>query len=133
MSVRVLVVDDDPEIRSVVRLVLQREGFEADEAADVDALFASLDAGTGPDLILLDLTLPGPSGWAALARLKDDPTASHIPVVLLTAHDDDQFRAAAKSKGAAGYLTKPFKNWELVDVVRRNATGPPVDPRAGER
>jgi CheY-like chemotaxis protein len=120
VSLCVLVVDDDPDIRYLARRYLEHEDIVVVEAAGVDEMFASLDGGTEPDLILLDLTMPGASGWTAVSRLKGDPSRSEIPVVIFTAHDDAEFRAAAKSKGVSAYLTKPFESWELVDAVKRN-------------
>lgn len=118
MAVRVVVVDDDPDIRVIVRTLLNQEGIDVDEASTADELFALLDEGELPDVILLDLTMPGPSGWAVLPRLKEDPERAKIPVILLTGHNDPEFKAAAKSRGAAAYVTKPFKDWELIDAVR---------------
>jgi CheY-like chemotaxis protein len=119
MGVRVLVVDDDPDIRLVVRALLSAEGMEVAEAGNVNDLFASLDEQL-PDVILLDLTMPGPSGWQVLPKLQSDPARAKIPVIVLTGHNDPEFKAAAKTRGAAGYVTKPFKDWELIDAVKRH-------------
>jgi len=118
MAVRVLVVDDDEDLRFIVARMLAKEGIETDEAANVKELFAYLDDGGAPDLILLDLTMPGPSGWKVFPQLQSNPKTATIPVIVVTGHDDPEFKAAAKSRGAAGYLTKPFRDWELTDTVK---------------
>jgi CheY-like chemotaxis protein len=120
MGVRVLVVDDDPDIRLVVKALLATEAIDVDEAGSVKALFETLDAGPLPDVILLDLTMPGPSGWNVLPKLQEDPVRAKIPVIVLTGHNDPEFKNAAKTRGAAGYITKPFKDWELIDAVKRH-------------
>ena len=113
-----LVVDDDPDLRLLVVRTLAKEGIEADEVATVDELFAYLDEYELPDLILLDLTMPGPSGWNVFPRLKADPELANIPVIVVTGHDDPEFKASAKARGAAAFLTKPFRDWELTDLVK---------------
>jgi len=123
MSIRVLIVDDDADLRAVVHHLLTREGMEVGEASNAEELFAALDEGELPDLILLDLTMPGSSGWNVFPRLKSDPERAKIPVIVLTGHNDPQFKEAAKARGAAGYLTKPFKDWELIDEVQRHVRG----------
>lgn len=120
MGVRVLVVDDDADVRFIVRRLLEDAGMEVHEAGSVSELFSSLDESELPDVILLDLTMPGPSGWGVLPKLQSDPLRAKIPVVVLTGHNDPEFKAAAKARGAAGYVTKPFKDWELVDAVKRH-------------
>jgi CheY-like chemotaxis protein len=119
MGIRVLVVDDDADLRLLVVRTLEKEGIEADGVGTVDELFAYLDEFELPDLILLDLTMPGPSGWNVFPRLKADPELAKIPVVVLTGHSDPEFKASAKARGAAGYLTKPFRDWELTDAVKK--------------
>ncbi len=119
MPVRVLVVDDDPDLRFIVGRMLANEGIEADEAGSVDELFTYLESNDPPDLILLDLTMPGPSGWKVFPRLQAEPKFAKIPVVVVTGHDDAEFKSAAKERGAAGYVTKPFRDWELTDAVKR--------------
>jgi CheY-like chemotaxis protein len=118
-EVRVIVVDDDADLRFIVARMLAKEGIDVDEATNVDELFTYLEDGGAPDLILLDLTMPGPSGWKVFPQLKSDPKTANIPVIVVTGHDDPEFKAAAKSRGAAGYLTKPFRDWELTDAVKR--------------
>ena len=119
MAIRVLIVDDDPDLRSIVSTMLEAESIESDEASNVDELFAYLESHDAPDLILLDLTMPGPSGWNVFPKLQAEPKYAKIPVVVVTGHDDAEFKSAAKTRGAAGYLTKPFRDWELTDAVKR--------------
>ena len=119
MGVRVLIVDDDADLRFIVGRMLEKEGIDTDEAANVNELFSYLEDGGDPDLILLDLTMPGPSGWKVFPQLQSNPKTATIPVIVVTGHDDPEFKAAAKSRGAAGYLTKPFRDWELTDAVKK--------------
>ena len=127
-GMRVLVVDDDPSIRRLVRAFLTNEGAEILEAENVDELSGLLDGGTRPSVIVLDLSMPGKSGWTALPRLLEQ--GDEIPVVILTAHNDVEFKKSAIKRGVSSYLTKPFKGWEIVDAVMK-AAGPKRDPWAG--
>src|SRR4051794_2804868 len=122
MAIRVVIVDDDPDIRFIASRILSAEEMETAEAEDLEQLLEVLDGGFKADLILLDLTLPGASGWTVLTRLQSNPDYAKIPVVILTGHDDPEFKNAAKNRGVAGYITKPFREWELSDTVKRTVS-----------
>jgi DNA-binding response OmpR family regulator len=122
MSQHVLVVDDDPTVSDVVRRYLERSGFEVTLAADgAQALAAA--AGQRPDLVVLDLMLPGLDGLEVCRRLRDRD--ADLPVVMLTALGDESDRVLGLSLGADDYVTKPFSPRELVlrvqSVLRRAA------------
>ncbi len=88
MKVRVLVVDDDQEVRSLVRMILESKGMEVEEAATGEEALLKLREGEGddrPDLVLLDVMMPGMSGWEVLRELKKDEELRSIPVVMLSA------------------------------------------------
>ena len=119
MEIQVLVVDDDSEIRRLVQLSLARERIDVAEAGSVDEMMEYLAAGTIPDVIFLDLRLPGRNGWYGLDLLKKDTSYAQIPVVVFTGHDDPDFRRTAKTRGAADFIAKPFRPWDLVDAVQR--------------
>lgn len=116
---RVLLVDDDPDVRELVRETLGRAGHSVLEAADLGAAVALLD-GARPDVVLLDLDLPGgSSGLDLLPELAR--RACEAPVIVLTASGETT-RATALARGVAYYLTKPFSPLELltrIDDARR--------------
>jgi DNA-binding response OmpR family regulator len=129
---RVLVVDDDPALSEVVGRYLRRDGFEVDYAADGTAgLTKALD--TLPDLIVLDLMLPGLDGLEVCRRLR---RVAPIPVVMLTALGEENDRIAGLEIGADDYVTKPFSPRELsarVKAVLRRAAAGNVTPSAAAR
>ncbi|WP_211116873.1 response regulator transcription factor [Glycomyces buryatensis] len=111
---RVLVVDDDPALAEVVARYLRREGFEVDYAPDGDiGLKRALD--TLPDLVVLDLMMPGMDGFEVCRRLR---AATGIPVVMLTALGEENDRITGLDLGADDYVTKPFSPRELAARVR---------------
>jgi DNA-binding response OmpR family regulator len=128
---RVLIVDDEPHIVDVVRAYLAREGHDVRTAGDgPTALAAILDE--APDLVVLDVMLPGSSGFEVLRRMR--AAGSDAAVVMLTARDDLVDRVAGLEIGADDYVTKPFEPRELVarvGAVLRRALGP--SPAAGPR
>ena len=111
---RVLIVDDEAGIRELCRVNLVLAGHEVVEAADgVQALEQATSA--QPDLIFLDVLMPGMSGWEVLAKLRENEATAAIPVVMLTAlnSEDDQIRGW--EGGVVDYLTKPFNPLSLAD------------------
>jgi DNA-binding response OmpR family regulator len=118
MPRRILVVDDDPEIRSLTRLVLEGEGYLVDEAADGEAAVAR--AFTGDlDLVLLDVNMPKMTGWETLRVLKADPLLARVPVVMFTIKSEVRDKVHSLQDGALDYITKPFQVDELAARVRR--------------
>jgi DNA-binding response OmpR family regulator len=115
MSVqRVLVVDDEPKIRMTVRGYLEADGFCVVEAADGPAALRAV-AGDRLDLVVLDVMLPGLDGFQVLRRIRE---ASQIPVILLTARDEEVDRLIGFTTGSDDYVTKPFSPRELALRVR---------------
>ena len=117
-SKRCLVVDDDPSIRELVIINLEAEGMvvESTDNGD-DAEFLARTA-PQPDLIVLDVMMPGRNGYELLASLKADERTRHIPVVLLTAKASDADVWSGWNSGADYYITKPFNVAELVYFLR---------------
>ena len=112
---RILIVEDHPTMREAMRLVLEREGFDIDEAADGDqALIAVRER--APDLVLLDMSIPGTSGPEVLAAVKEDPATSDVRVIVVTATGEEG-RASALASGADHYFTKPFSPIALLQAV----------------
>ncbi|HEY8774995.1 MAG TPA: response regulator [Gaiellaceae bacterium] len=114
---RVLVADDEPPLRLLCRVALEYDGFIVLEAGDgIEALeVARLEK---PDLILLDLMMPGLDGWRVATALSDDETTSRIPIVFLSAFAQPADRARGLESGAVGYITKPFDPLQLPVTVR---------------
>jgi CheY-like chemotaxis protein len=116
---RILSIDDDPEIRELVSEVLTRAGWDVVTAADGPAgLRAAREH--RPDLILLDIMMPGMNGYAVCDDLQIDPRTSHVPVVFLTAMNDPRDRARALALGGTDYLVKPFDPRTVAECVARN-------------
>jgi two-component system OmpR family response regulator len=111
---RILVVDDEPRIVEVVQAYLERDGHRVDTAGDGDRAL-ELAGTAGPDLIVLDVMLPGQSGFDVLRNLRE--RGVRTPVIMLTARDDVIDRVAGLELGADDYVTKPFEPRELVARV----------------
>lgn len=126
---QVLVVDDEPMVREVVVRYLERDGVRVHEVGDGDAALAWLGSNR-PDLVVLDIMLPGTDGLAVLRRIRAD---GDVPVVLLTARTDEVDRVVGLELGADDYVVKPFSPRELAARVRnmlRRASAAPPPPAA---
>jgi DNA-binding response OmpR family regulator len=117
MSERVIVVDDDREIRNIITFVLTRHGFEVAAAGDGVQLHHLL-AQFIPDLIILDVMMPGEDGYQICTALSSDPRTRHVPVIIMTAHAEDIYERISVDLGAAEHVTKPFHPFELLEKVR---------------
>ena len=113
---RVLVVDDEPDIVRLVSFTLERRGHEVVSAGDGAAGYEAAVAGV-PDLILMDVMMPGVSGLEAVERLRADERTSDIPVVMLSAKSQVYEQEAGLEAGALKYVCKPFTPSDLVDIV----------------
>lgn len=126
----ILLVDDDPNIRRLVQLYLEKEGFAvtcADRGDDALAEFRKLP----PDLMLLDVMLPGMDGWQVLKAIRK---SSGIPIIMLTAKDETFDKVLGLELGADDYITKPFDSKELiarVKAVLRRTQGPEEEKTEG--
>ena len=117
---RVLIVDDDPHIRAVVRFALARGGFAVSEAADGAAGLAAFHAET-PDLLILDVTMPEMDGTELCRRIRRE---SNVPVIFLSSRDEEIDRVLGLELGADDYVTKPFSPRELLARVRARLRRP---------
>ncbi|MFL5961941.1 MAG: response regulator [Gaiellaceae bacterium] len=117
MATRVLVIDDEAPIRLLCRVNLEAEGMEVLEAADGPSGLATARAET-PDVILLDVMMPGLDGWRVAEELLDDERTERIPIVFLTARAELRDRARGIDLGGVDYVTKPFNPVELAPLVR---------------
>jgi DNA-binding response OmpR family regulator len=117
MALTVLVIDDEAPIRLLCRVNLEAEGMSVLEAADGPSGLETARAQT-PDVILLDVMMPGLDGWRVAEELLDDSRTEDIPIVFLTARAELRDRARGIDLGGVDYVTKPFNPVELAPLVR---------------
>ncbi|NOR20181.1 MAG: phosphate regulon transcriptional regulatory protein PhoB [Xanthomonadales bacterium] len=117
-NINILVVDDEPAIREVIRFSLGKSGFQVQCAASGQEALAKIDA-IKPDIVLLDWMMPNMSGPEITRRLRKDPVNSDIPIIMLTARVSEDDKVAGLNAGADDYVVKPFSPREL--VARINA------------
>jgi DNA-binding response OmpR family regulator len=113
---RVLVIDDEPPIRLLCRVNLEAEGMEVLEASDGPTGLEKA-RNEEPDVILLDVMMPGLDGWQVAEELLDSESTSSIPIVFLTARAEVRDRARGLDLGGIDYVTKPFNPVELAPLV----------------
>jgi DNA-binding response OmpR family regulator len=114
---KVLVIDDEAPIRLLCRVNLEAEGMEVLEAADGPAGLEEARA-YAPDVVLLDVMMPGLDGWQVAEQLLQDDRTSEIPIIFLTARAEFRDRARGLDIGGVDYVTKPFNPLELAPLVR---------------
>ncbi|TDX99360.1 phosphate regulon transcriptional regulator PhoB [Thiohalophilus thiocyanatoxydans] len=125
-AITLLVVEDEAAIREMLEFTLVRAGFRVIEAADAREAGERL-AGEKPDLVLLDWMLPGISGVEFAKRLRRDEATRDLPVIMLTARDEEESKLRGYEAGIDDYVTKPFSNQELIARIRavlRRSRGP---------
>ena len=116
-QVRVLVIDDEAPIRLLCRVNLEAEGIEVLEAADGKSGL-DLARAEHPDVVLLDVMMPGLDGWRVAEELLEDDETRGIPIIFLTARAEFRDRARGLDIGGVDYVTKPFNPLELAPLVR---------------
>ena len=114
----ILLVEDDANIAKLLRVRLEHSGHAITTASDGEQALTSIHA-DAPDLILLDIMLPGLDGFQVAKQLKSDITTAHIPIMMLTARSDGQSMMIGLGRGADDYLTKPI---DFPDLMRRIET-----------
>ncbi|HET8819011.1 MAG TPA: response regulator [Xanthomonadaceae bacterium] len=121
---RILIVDDSPSQLMGIRRIVEKLGHEAltaeDGAAGVEVAKREV-----PDLILMDVVMPNLNGFQATRSITREPTTSHIPVILVTTKDQDTDRVWGMRQGAKAYITKPFGEQELADIIQEWLGGGP--------
>ena len=124
MAKRVLLAEDEPNIAESITFLLERAGFEVTVENDgrraLDAVMAD-----SPDVLVLDVMLPGLDGYEILRTLRADRERESLPVLMLTAKGQREDREMALKCGADLFITKPFSNAEIVSAVRKLADGDP--------
>lgn len=113
MSKRILVVDDEEVIRKFVKIHLSKLGYEVDEAEDGQKAIEKI-TGEKFDLIICDVMMPNKNGWEVVKEVKSNPEVSEIPIILLTAKNDDADMFKGYELGANYYMTKPFTKDQLL-------------------
>ena len=116
MAARVLVIDDEGPIRLLCRVNLEAAGMVVHEAEN-GATGIDLARSESPDVILLDVMMPGMDGWAVFGALNDDESTARIPVVFLTARAELRDQARGLELGGVDYVTKPFDPLELAPLI----------------
>ena len=123
MSASILVADDEPNIVLSLEFLLKQAGFRVRTVSDGEAALAAI-AQEPPDLVLLDVMIPGRDGYAVCQEIRSNPAWRSMRIIMLTAKGGDIQREKGLSLGADEYVTKPFSTRELVERVRRL-----LDPR----
>ncbi|MEJ8572611.1 response regulator transcription factor [Microbaculum marinum] len=117
MSRHVLIVEDEENIVESLTFLLKREQFEVTSVLDGARAIETLQSGR-PDLMILDVMLPGADGFDVLRTIRSRPELENLPVVMLTARMQQQDRRLAEEIGVNAFITKPFSNAEVVSVVK---------------
>ena len=117
MDKRILVVDDDKEVREILSFILKHNGFEVVLASNGSQIQHLLFQQV-PDLILLDVMMPGEDGFRLCRYLRQNALTHHVPIIIMTAHSEDIYQQISKDVGASEHITKPFHPLELVEKVK---------------
>lgn len=123
MSKNLLLIEDEPNIIEAISFILSRDGWSV--RAHSDGTNAAQTASRlKPDVIILDVMLPGKSGYDILRELRDAPETATVPVLMLTARGQSKDRELAEKAGASRFMTKPFSNADVIEAVRALAIQP---------
>ena len=121
-----MVVDDEPDVRLVARVVLGAADFEVWEMESGESAMAQLHEGSLPDALLLDVRMPGLDGWDVLRQIRGDPRLQHLPVIVFTADMSARSEAPSELREGDVLITKPFQADDLLHAVQKA-----VGPRSG--
>lgn len=113
---KILIVDDDYMVREILQAHMEHAHFQVLMANSGEKALV-LAASSQPDVILMDVNMPGIDGYAACVRLKETETTCHIPVLLMTAMDDDETIALAVRSGADGFVAKPYNFQNIIEQI----------------
>ncbi len=118
MAAKILVVDDEPEILNLTKIMLEKDGYEVFTASDSVECFERLKE-VRPDLILLDVMMPGDDGWSTCKKIKDDKTTKDIPVAMFTVRtSDNAIERSQEYAQADAHIKKPFEMKKLLETVK---------------
>jgi len=118
MTGNILIVEDSPTERQLIRKMLEESGYRVTEAVDGNAALAAVQR-EKPSLLLLDVVLPGPNGFQICRQLKSSPDTRDIRIVMMSSKNQEADRFWGLKQGADEYLVKPFKSEDLLASVRR--------------
>jgi CheY-like chemotaxis protein len=124
MSKKVLIIDDDRDVAKVASLWVESAGYGSQTAYDGDSGLAAAQE-YRPDVVLLDIMMPGIDGFEVSRRLKSNSELAHIPVIFLSAKVQDTARREASSAGAKYFLPKPYEGADLIEAIS-TALNPPI-------
>ncbi len=116
MSKRVLIIEDEPNIIEAISLILSRDGWHVDSHSNGHDAVSVVQA-RAPDLVILDVMLPGRSGYEILTDLRAQPETRDLPVLMLTARGQARDRELAERAGASRFMTKPFSNADVIEAL----------------
>ncbi len=117
MSAHVLLIEDEPNIAEAIRFLLLRDGWQVTVLSTGQGAMHEIQS-RGPDLVILDLMLPGQSGLDILREVRASANFATLPVLMLTAKGQDRDREAALAAGVSDFMTKPFDNGQMRAAVR---------------
>ncbi|MGB3148304.1 MAG: response regulator [Paracoccaceae bacterium] len=115
-----MLIEDEANIAEAIRFLLERQGWAVSHCTDGTSAIAAVTA-FHPDILILDVMLPGRSGYEILDELRNETRFSNLPILILSARGQETERSAALARGANMFMTKPFANAELLDAVRQLA------------
>lgn len=122
MTKHVVLVEDEPNIAEAIRFLLSNDGWRVETLANGTSAVGVIRAAR-PDLVILDVMLPGRSGFEILHDLRGDPELADLPVLMLTARGQARDREMAERAGVSRFMTKPFSNTEVLAAVRDLTAG----------
>ena len=117
MSKRVMLIEDEPNIIEAISFILSRDGWTVNTHSNGTTAVDTVHA-RRPDVLILDVMLPGKSGYDILRELREDAATADLPVLMLTARGQSRDREMAERAGVSAFMTKPFSNSEMLDTVR---------------
>lgn len=115
---KILIVEDEESLLKLESILLSSRGYNVGGVADGITALEEITR-FRPDLIILDIMLPGMDGFEVCRRIKENPESQHIPVIMLTAKKSSQDRERGMAIGAAAYITKPFKSAKIMEIIQR--------------
>ena len=120
MGKKILLIEDEPNIIEAISFILKRDGWAVTAHEDGRTAFEAV-LRHGPDLVILDVMLPGRSGYDILRDLRENAAMQDLPVLMLTARGQSKDRQMAERLGASRFMTKPFSNTEMLECIRQLA------------
>ncbi len=123
MAKRIFVADDDKEVREIVRFALTHNGYEVTAVKNGQQLQEVL-AEQLPDMLILDVMMPGEDGYHLCSAIRSHPRTRHIPIIIMTAHTEEIYERISSDLGVAEHITKPFHPLLLVERVKALLSAP---------